>query len=170
MYAFGIARYVRLEALKTQSKHDHLDWTDTLDPSADSYEHPLEKRAELQQLRSAVSKLPEPQQEIILLQINEEMGLKEIGILMAMHQAPQDLQLHSWKVAVRERAAELEEKTKETSIFDFSWLSFGRFVLTLSIGVLIGSYVFSGPKDQLNQSIEEIAYENATPEVIYTNH
>lgn len=80
-------------------------------------------------------------------------------------QKPNDLQMHSWKVAVRNRVQE----TTKPSFFDFSWLKLVQFALTLSLGVAIGAAAFSQPKDQLNQSIEEIAYEDATPEVIYTN-
>gem|GEM_PF-5352239 len=81
-------------------------------------------------------------------------------------QKPHELQTHSWKVAVRSRVAE----TQKPSLFDFSWMRLGQFALTLSLGVAIGAFVFAEPKDQFNQAIEEIAYEDATPEVIYTNH
>lgn len=81
-------------------------------------------------------------------------------------QTPHEMQTHSWKVAIRHRV----EETKKPSLFDFSWVRLGQFALTLSLGVAIGAFVFSEPKDQFNQSIEEIAYEDATPEVIYTNH
>lgn len=84
MYAFGIAKYVRLEAIKSNVKHDHLELEDHHSEMGKANNDKVEERDQLFQLRQAISQLPEPQQEIILLQINEDLGLKEIGELMAM--------------------------------------------------------------------------------------
>lgn len=84
MYAFGIARFVRLEALKSESKHRHSEFYEDHHRSDDSLEQNFEDKSELQNLRIAISQLPEPQQEIILLQIEDELSLKEIGNILSM--------------------------------------------------------------------------------------
>jgi len=84
MYAFGIAKYVRLEAVKSHSKHDHLEFEIHHEKAECTHKEDFEEKDQLSQLRFAISKLPEPQQEIILLQIDDELGLKEIGSLMSM--------------------------------------------------------------------------------------
>ena len=85
MFAFGIARFVRLEALKASPKEDFF-----ADPS--EYEWQIDRTSieinaevnEIKRLRNAIAQLNESQKEIILLLIDKDLSLQEIGEILNM--------------------------------------------------------------------------------------
>ena len=80
MWAFGIARFVRLEEIKRSHKASSKE-THYFESEEDlSFINNQEKRSELEHLRLSIRYLPEPQQEIILLMVDKEMSLQDISI------------------------------------------------------------------------------------------
>lgn len=84
MFAFGIARFVRLEHIKERP----LTLIDSVDESipSDEVEAPaqLEKHSRSQIMRQGIISLGEPEQEIILLMIDQEWTLNQIAEHMKM--------------------------------------------------------------------------------------
>jgi RNA polymerase sigma-70 factor (ECF subfamily) len=87
MYAYGIARLVRLEAYKETPNEDLFGdpiefetRSSTLTTETGAHE------AELQslRLREAIEKLNETQKQIVLLHIDQELTLQEIGTLVRL--------------------------------------------------------------------------------------
>jgi RNA polymerase sigma factor (sigma-70 family) len=84
MFAFGIARFVRLEELKRLPKipATEMDESKIVDSSS-TIEH-FESASEIHLLRRGVASLSEPEQEIILLMIDKEWALQKISEHMEM--------------------------------------------------------------------------------------
>ncbi len=82
MFAFGIARFVRLEELKRNHHSDYED-SNNIDPQG-LLEESLEKSNEIVLLRRGISSLSEPEQEIILLMVDQDWGHQQISQHMNM--------------------------------------------------------------------------------------
>ena len=103
MFAFGIARFVRLEALKALPKEDYFS-----DPS--EYEWQIDqsnieehtKINERKSLRNAIALLNEPQKEIILLLVDKDLPLQEIGEILNMPSGTVKSHVHRAKAKLKE--------------------------------------------------------------------
>lgn len=99
-YAFGIANFVRLEAIRNETKHLHEDIENIYEQSASSsasVEDELEVHGEHKLLRSAIKNLPEPQQEILLLTIDSEFSIKDISKILTLPQGTIKSHIHRAK-------------------------------------------------------------------------
>lgn len=82
-YAYGIAHFVRLEALRASSKIQYLPdfWDRDLEtPESESPDQIVLVR----QLRKAISKLPETQCQIVLLTLDRDLTLPEIAQILSI--------------------------------------------------------------------------------------
>ena len=84
MFAFGIARFVRLEEMKRQkslpsSSSESADLAD-----GHCLVEAFEKESQMSLIRKGIATLGEPEQEIILLMIDEEWGLNQISEHLSM--------------------------------------------------------------------------------------
>jgi RNA polymerase sigma-70 factor (ECF subfamily) len=104
MFAYGIARLVRLEAWKAAPTE--LPLNAETDAAADS--ESLEGARQVKRLRLAIQDLNEPQREILLLHIDEELTLQEIGTLMALPLNTVKSHVHRAKEVLREKLREEE--------------------------------------------------------------
>lgn len=101
MYAFGIAHYVRLEFLRsTQVLHEteleHL----TDQPTSDIHRQ-LEEQAEVKKLRSAINQLTEVQQQVLHLYLDEELTVKDIGLILKMPEGTVKSHIHRAKADLK---------------------------------------------------------------------
>lgn len=74
-YAFGIAHFVRLEAFKRSDPEWEIDLSALEAPTSD------DRRGSL---RWAISRLEEPERSVLLLLVDEELQLAEIGAILTM--------------------------------------------------------------------------------------
>jgi RNA polymerase sigma-70 factor (ECF subfamily) len=97
MYAFGIARRVRLE---------HFDDLVPSEPfheeAVPSHEDRLIKRERSHRLRRAISRLPEAQRDIVLLLLDRELTLADIATLTAQPLNTVKSHVHRAKERLRE--------------------------------------------------------------------
>jgi len=81
-YAFGIARYVRLEALKDHPGFDLVDDEKTL------HAHTTDEKADhsdpVAHLKWAIRQLKPIEQELILLMIDDEMSLEQMSMALSI--------------------------------------------------------------------------------------
>lgn len=87
MFAYGIARLVRLEAWKSlpteDPSGDPRDFDHRSDPHA--VDSPgLEAELQARRLRQAIETLGEPQKQIILLHIDQDLALQEIAAIVGI--------------------------------------------------------------------------------------
>ncbi len=80
-YAFGIARFVRMEAKKDIPAFDLVDDDSALDILA---EHQPDITDQVSHLRWAIARLKPIEQEIILLMIDEDSSLAQIAVILNM--------------------------------------------------------------------------------------
>lgn len=78
MYAFGIAHFVRLEYLKIKS----FEAEDLSELSIDTQASALETLDRNQKLRQMVARLPETQQQVLLLWLDSDMTFESIASLL----------------------------------------------------------------------------------------
>ena len=98
-YAFGIARFVRLEALKKKSDFHLVDDESELD--VQSADH-LSRLDEVAHLRWAIGKLKPIEQELILQMINEEASFQELSKEFEMPVGTVKSHIHRAKEKLRE--------------------------------------------------------------------
>ncbi len=107
MYAYGIARLVRLEGRRSEGKILHV-----VDPDEVADERPADRQDDKQRLRQAVARLKPAEQEVILLLIDRDLALQEIATLLEVpvgtvkshvHRAKQNLQEMLRETAAGER-------------------------------------------------------------------
>jgi RNA polymerase sigma-70 factor (ECF subfamily) len=79
MYAYGIARLVRLEAWRKQLPEDSYGNPRDYDYRAAPASEDNAQDESLMKLRSALNELPETQKQIILLQLDDELSLEDIA-------------------------------------------------------------------------------------------
>lgn len=79
MWAFGIARFVRLEEIRRSRKSSTQTVSYFRNEEESSFMNNQEKKSELNHLRFSIGYLPEPQQEIILLMIDKDMSIQDIS-------------------------------------------------------------------------------------------
>jgi RNA polymerase sigma factor (sigma-70 family) len=84
MYAFGIARYVTLEAKKSlRLAEPPAEWSRSESPPSDtSLDEKILREQEAQRTRKALNQLSEIQREIIFLMIDDELSLNDISVLL----------------------------------------------------------------------------------------
>lgn len=80
--AFGIAHYVRLEHLKAMDPQVPLNHSFNDPPSPLSLENEYSRSEEGKKLRTAIYSLRSPEQDILLLLIDKDLTLKEIGLIL----------------------------------------------------------------------------------------
>lgn len=93
MYAFGIARRVRLETWKSQAREKV-----TVD-----FRQPPEDDERLHQLRTFIQELNEIQQQIICLYVDNELTISEVGQILEMPVGTVKSHLHRAKEILREK-------------------------------------------------------------------
>jgi RNA polymerase sigma factor (sigma-70 family) len=95
MYAFGIARHVRLESWKSGRKVNlPVDFSPDPDP---------EDEERVRQLRAFIHELSEVQQQVLSLYIDDELSLNEIAQILAMPVGTVKSHLHRAKETLREK-------------------------------------------------------------------
>jgi RNA polymerase sigma-70 factor (ECF subfamily) len=83
MYAYGIARYVKLEARKAQPHLETLEYElESIPDDGADPQQSLEHKRRIQALRVAMNQLNDIQQEVLQLYIDQELTLEEIGVLL----------------------------------------------------------------------------------------
>jgi RNA polymerase sigma factor (sigma-70 family) len=106
MFAFGIARNVRFEALKSKPPEELTSTFDRLEStSAEQYEQDLR----IHQLRTAISRLQGAEQEVILLLIDKDLSLQEIADSLEMPLGTVKSHIHRAKSRLKEFMKELEK-------------------------------------------------------------
>lgn len=106
MYAFGIAHYVAMDALKVSFKSEALAAEEEL-IAVSPVEENIIGRQESQAVRHALTKLPLVQREILMLLIDEEMSLAEISLLLKIPVGT--LKSHIFRAKARLRELLLQE-------------------------------------------------------------
>ncbi len=84
MFAFGIARFVRLEELKRFPSAPVFEIDDSKTADSSCAIENFEYASDIYLLRKGVASLSEPEQEIILLMVDHEWGLQKISEHMEM--------------------------------------------------------------------------------------
>lgn len=101
MFAYGIARNVRLEAWKAVPPEDTYgdpsEYDHRVAPEADPVE------AELRRLRAAIGELDEIQRQVILLHIDQELTLAEIAAVVGVPVNTIKSHVHRAKAALRKK-------------------------------------------------------------------
>lgn len=97
MYAFGIARLVKLEAWKLQSRQGEQIPLEEGLPAPDSGD------ATVSLLRGSIAELEEPQREILLLYIDQELTLSDIGLLLGIPLNTVKSHVHRAKISLKEK-------------------------------------------------------------------
>jgi RNA polymerase sigma-70 factor (ECF subfamily) len=107
-YAYGIARFVRLEALKARPLPVEAD------PAAPrahaSPEAALEEKRRIGELQRGLDRLPDIQREILLLVLDEELSLVEIASLMEMPLGTVKSHIHRAKAELSRYFSKRESK------------------------------------------------------------
>ena len=98
MFAFGIAHYVRLEAIKQMPPEDlGLD-----DFESDSnLEKTFDEKAKAMRLRKAIKTLSENERQVVLLYIEQDLTLKEIAQILGMPEGTVKSHLHRAKEGLK---------------------------------------------------------------------
>ena len=76
---------------------------------------------------------------------------------------PSQFQMQKWKRAVAQADQVLKPKVQKES--SYYWM---QMVAAVFVGVLIGGVLFGQPELMDSEKNQEIAYEDATIEVVYT--
>lgn len=97
MYAYGIARLVRLEGRRTEMSPVSSIEPDTL--PATGNEEAVDNR---NQLRAAVRQLKATEQEVILLLLDKDLSLSEIGTILDMPAGTVKSHIHRAKSALKD--------------------------------------------------------------------
>jgi len=105
MFAYGIARLVRLEAWKAQPPEDTYGDPKEYDRRVVQLNGSHDSQAETQiaALRICISELNEVQQQIVLLHIDEELSLQEIGTIVGLPLNTVKSHIHRAKENLREK-------------------------------------------------------------------
>jgi len=101
-FSYGIARFMKLETLKSlpherASEDVVFAAADTVSKSSDEE---YETKEQVVRLRKAISKLPEIQQEIIALTLDDEMSLPEISEILEMPLGTIKSHIHRAKISL----------------------------------------------------------------------
>ncbi len=98
-YAYGIARYVRLENYRSQSEFELVE---SLEDIGGVTQNPLEQSDPGTLLRWAIRQLKPLEQEIILLLIDEELSIEEISSLLELPEGTVKSHIHRTKDKLRQ--------------------------------------------------------------------
>ncbi len=105
-YAFGIAKFIRLEANKSERKYEVVENIDVI-AGADDRQYISD---EVSHLRWAISQLKSDEQEIILLMVDNDLTMLEIANLLEIPLNTIKSHIHRAKSSLRE----LMEANNET--------------------------------------------------------
>ena len=110
MYAYGIARLVRLEQRRSPTPSSDDDSVKLLQISSSepSAEQSLSEQGEIERLRRAIEKLPIVQKDILSLYLDDELTLEQMGQLLGLPTNTVKSHIHRAK----ENLAELLGKKK----------------------------------------------------------
>lgn len=103
MLAYGIARMVRLEAWKSAPPEEVFANPSDFD---DRVSHPIDQNlleSNLLLLRSSIAELSEPQRQIVLLHIDEDLTLQQISELMKIPLNTVKSHIHRAKETLRKK-------------------------------------------------------------------
>jgi RNA polymerase sigma-70 factor, ECF subfamily len=110
-FAFGIAHFVRLEALKATPPEDPLsedfELADLCAPET------TEARRQAARLRRAIEGLTESQRQVVLLYIDRELTLEEIGEILGFPLGTVKSHLHRAREALEKKMKEAPGVTHE---------------------------------------------------------
>ena len=84
MFAYGIAKNIRYEKWKSARPEDHYADPKEYDHRVTEQQEVDQVEAHLAQLRNAISELNEIQSQVILLHIDQELTLQEIGGILGL--------------------------------------------------------------------------------------
>lgn len=86
MYAYGIAKNVKLENYKKVNRNKIYDFEKLIDeiPVDDNSYYHLENKEKIQKLREAIEQLSPKEKEAILLLVDWDLSLNEIGEIMKL--------------------------------------------------------------------------------------
>lgn len=111
-YAFGIAHYVRLESIKAIVRYPRaVEDTDQYISPNTSSEHGYLEAERAQLLRRAIAKLPDAEQQIILLLIDKDLSLQTIADILAMPLNTVKNYIHRAKARLRDSLEEMRHGT-----------------------------------------------------------
>jgi len=99
-YAFGIARYVRLEGLKDNPGFDLVEDEKTLDSHAS--DSSIDHSDPVSHLRWAIGRLKPIEQELILLMIDEELSLEQMAVALTLPVGTVKSHIHRAKENLRQ--------------------------------------------------------------------
>jgi RNA polymerase sigma-70 factor (ECF subfamily) len=97
MYAYGIARLVRLEGRRKEKTP-----LSSIDPDTLAQANVQQKRDDQAQLRWAVSQLKPIEQDVILLLLDRDLSLADISLLLNMPAGTVKSHMHRAKVSLKE--------------------------------------------------------------------
>ena len=116
MFAFGIAFYVRLEARRMSiSTSLPRELSDHHGPGQNSEQRPdliMEQRQDVLNLRRALEELPEVGREIILLYLDKQLTMDEIGRILGLPVGTVKSHLFRCKKILQERLNQKQEKSE----------------------------------------------------------
>lgn len=82
MYSYGIAHFVKLEAMRNNPRSNEPEAIHTLAHESSNPHHDLEQKQSLLALRKAILQLSELQQQVLHLYLDDQLTLDEIGGLL----------------------------------------------------------------------------------------
>lgn len=110
MYAFGIARFVRLEGKRALFFHPlstgFEEYEESKQEGIQENASPMdvyEKTQQMNRLRQSIKSLPEEQQEVLLLYLDQDLTLPEIGDILGMPVNTIKSHLHRAKALLKQR-------------------------------------------------------------------
>jgi RNA polymerase sigma-70 factor (ECF subfamily) len=110
MYAYGIARHVRLEARRTERASQVTERLDEAHAARAAGEARGDEADERQWLRWAVTRLKPVEQEIILLLLDRELSYEAIGELLELPVGTIKSHVHRAKASLKELLARSESR------------------------------------------------------------
>jgi len=103
MLSFGIAKNVKLEYFRTLKNTDSIhDMEESLESQEDCSFEALNQHQQVHRLRHAISKLGEPQKEILLLTIDQELTSADIAKILDMPEGTIKSHIHRAKEQLKE--------------------------------------------------------------------
>ena len=110
-YAFGIAKYVAMEAYKSQSKETGAELSVFI-PAPDSLQQDISDQNAQGKLREAIATLVDPEKEIILLLIDQDLTLMQIANITSLPLNTVKSHMHRAKLKIK-TALEAKNISKE---------------------------------------------------------
>ena len=108
-FAYGIARYVRLESLKSLPQENRSDQILDIDSESNPLEDAYDNRLKIERLRRAIGQLSTIQQEVITLFLSDDLTLNDISEMLALPVGTVKSHMHRAKERLTEIMLEREK-------------------------------------------------------------